>query len=656
MIRRHSRKMSTSGRLPFTMVSLDTETTGPDLFHGCRPFMVTACTDTGDTNCWEWDVDPQTRIPKVRDRDLNEIEDLISDADSLIFHNAKFDIRGLEMIGLKFSWDKVHDTLIASHVLDSAEDHGLKSLALRYLSVEDDDQNILKQSIRRARNMVRTKAWGHKKWRTADKGDPHFPMLKSAPPGVGWQAFDTWLPRAVALDQEYPSDHPWWTVCSDYGIMDAERTMALWLVFSEALEEEGLLDLYETRRKLLKITYEMEDRGVTLHLDRAKKARMTYINLAYEKERDCYTIGALSSLTNVRSPVQLQTTLFDQLGVEPITRTKAGWSTGANDLREMLLQEEPKSEPYKFIQSLLQYRELSKAVDYLESYMLGGIPYRIPSWLILHPGFNITGTATTRFSSSYPNAQNISKKEDLNLRDVFGPLPGRIWYAADYDNIEFRIFAYGSEDKNLIESFEAGVSMHLLISELLHPKMFKRLGPEKFKKTQEYRWVKNGDFALIYGGFPRTVDRTYRVPGAYDRIKRMLPKVDSFIGEKEEEARRNGYVEILGGYRLQVTEKPRKASNYYCQGSAGWVIILAMIRVAELLEKYKDHWMIMTIHDELVYDFPEPSGSKSGNLPKMRGIKRLMEQSGEDLGLPTPISVERIKTTWAQGEALKLGV
>ncbi len=235
----------------------------------------------------------------------------------------------------------------------------------------------------------------------------------------------------------------------------------------------------------------------------------------------------------------------------------------------------------------------------------GGIDTQ-DGWGILYPSFNPTGTATTRLSSHDPNAQNISKQEDFNLREVFGPLPGREWFAIDYSNIELRIFAYESGDKRLIEAFEQGKSMHLVIGQVLHPKLFDKLGPDGFAKAQQYRWTKNGNFSLIYGAGVKKANATYRVPDAYAKIRKTLPLIDDFIKRKSGEAARKGYVETLGGYRLQVPpNEPHKAANYFVQGSAGWCMILALIRVDEYLRTLGDNYrMTMTIHDELRFGLP----------------------------------------------------
>ena len=132
-----------------------------------------------------------------------------------------------------------------------------------------------------------------------------------------------------------------------------------------------------------------------------------------------------------------------------------------------------------------------------------------------------------------------------------------------------------------------------------------------------------------------------------------------------------GYVELLGGYRLQVPKgEPHKAANYFIQGSAGWAIQVAMNRIWEYLEPIPDYKMILQVHDELVFDFPLAEEGVNENI--IFHIADLMEMSGDDIGIPLPVEITRhnpnrtidikkksgevitLKTdSWAVGEHLK---
>src|SRR6187455_1410176 len=119
------------------MISLDTETTGVDLRHGARPFFVTTCDEAGEVTYWEWDVDPLTRQPDVPLEDQMEITKILKGADSIILQNPKFDKAALDSIGItEWDWGKVHDTLLAGHLLASNRPHNLTDMAMQYLGAD----------------------------------------------------------------------------------------------------------------------------------------------------------------------------------------------------------------------------------------------------------------------------------------------------------------------------------------------------------------------------------------------------------------------------------------------------------------------------------------------------------------------------------------
>jgi DNA polymerase I-like protein with 3'-5' exonuclease and polymerase domains len=629
------------------LLGLDTETTGSDLRHGCKPFYVSTCTADGRVVCWQWDVNPKTREPIIPQQDKDEIRDTIR-GKRVVIHNSKFDILALEAIGINV-WDlagEVEDTLPMSHALESAASHKLKDLCLQHLDITDDDQQALRDATNEARRIGRKLGW-----RIASESDPHFPAQKRAPK-EGWWVLDTWLPRAVAKAQRYPKSHPWWNVLDVYGSLDAVRVIGLYQHLYRWLKEEGLYPQYKWRKKLLPVFYRMESHGTTISQTRWKAAKNNFATLAATAERKAFKLAG-NKIDNLRSSKQLQGLLYGTWKLPATKATKEGYSTDADTLQGLLDILDKDSKPYLFIKNLVASRKCGKMGDYLEEYHAYGI--RIDSnqdWLKLYSTTNLTGTATTRVSKQNPNDQNVSKKEEYNLREIFGPMPGREWYSIDYNNIEMRIFAYESGDKRLIRAFESGQSVHMIIAQELWPEEVKRLGEEAFKETDLYRWVKNGNFALIYGASPRKADATYHRKGAYERIRKGLPLIDKFMQQKFSEGRRNGYVTTLGGYRLQVPhDKPHVAVNYFVQGSAGVIIQQAMPKVDAYLQSIgPEYKLIMMIHDELDFDFPR----KKANTSHIKHICHLMASSGNRFGIPTPVEAKRIRESWAHGEKLAI--
>lgn len=185
-------------------IAFDTETTGTDLRHICRPFFFTLY-DGNKIDNWWWRVDPLTRGVKVVKEDLEEMAQRFDDADEIVFQNAKFDIGALDSVGLEWKpewWDKTQDTLLSAHLLASGEPHDLTTLALRYLRVDIKKfEDALERVCKEARGIVRRK---YKDWRIADDEDPGLPSLKSSKKrqkktetGGAWK-WDMWLPCELA--------------------------------------------------------------------------------------------------------------------------------------------------------------------------------------------------------------------------------------------------------------------------------------------------------------------------------------------------------------------------------------------------------------------------------------------------------------------------
>lgn len=649
------------------MLAIDTETTGADLRHGCKPFYVSTF-DGKRSQSWEWDVRPKTREPIIPKKELREIRDLIMEAcegfedtldgvhqpdgPGLVFHNSKFDVLALERVGLDIpelvGWECIHDTHIAHHVVASEGPHGLKDLAILYLGVSVRDEKRLEEAVEEARRYAtkvnnRLVKRDHKPlYAIADKkGHPHYPAQKRAPDS-GWKVMDYWLPRAICIQEQRPESDPWYDILSIYADRDAERTWDLWQMFAEEIVDIEALHHYGVRRDLLEITYSMESRGVTVS---EKTVNLTKQKLAKKlKTSDRWLTK--EGLENPNSPQQVLS-WFSSRGCH-LENTK---KETLEDIRD---QDEDHSEAAIH---MLNWRALGKAVQYVDSYQDFAHMCGLPGYWSIHPTFNICGTKETRFSSKNPNAQNISKQETANLRSLFSPLPGRSWIAIDYENVEMRIFAAATGEPEVVAVYERGDSFHSLVCQLLYPDLWSECERKglKFKEVYKatlYQWVKNGNFSLIYGAGKKRADKTYHYPGAYDKIRRKFKHIDSFMRSKNAEARRNGFIVTEGGYRLEVPEgAPHKAVNYYVQGTAGWLMCLAMVNCYQYLQTQADSFMVMQVHDEIVFDVPSKRAKSMA-----RKLSDLMEAPGASLGLVTPVEATLINDNWAKGVALAQAV
>ena len=687
------------------MIAIDSETTGLDLRHGTKPYLVTTCDKEGKQRWWEWPVDPETREPKIPAKDKQEITATIKRAKFLVLQNPKFDFTALAAIGLEpregWPWHKVRDTLLAGHLLASNQPHDLTTMVLIYLGVNvKPHEDKIEQATKECRRLCQSKTTEYPTWQIAEKDRADMPSAKEKT----WK-FDMWLPRAMADARDLPEDHEYRTLCAEYANSDSETTMALYLRQRELLKERGLWRIYLERLKVLPIVYEMENAGVTISAKRLKELVADYTMESRKAARTCLSVassyGVKLTLPKSGNNNQLLELIFDEDKLA-LPAVKTSKKTGKPSLDKETLDHyeatlPEKSKAMQFIRALKGKRKRDTALQYMASYRKFWLPIGYlqckdlrflditSEWFRLHPSLNPTGTDTLRWSSQNPNEQNISKQAGFNLRYSFGPAPGREWYSLDAKNIELRLPAYESGETEQIELFEKPDeppfygSNHLLVFSILHPDKWDHDDPEGLLKAKKkyastwYSWTKNGNFAVQYGAVETsgTADRAYHVKGAQHRIQSRFQKGAELNRKMIEHAEEFGFVETMPdrtvdperGYPLLCTRtrwggiKPTVPLNYHVQGTAMWWMMKAMIRCYACLKKLNRERkpsqqikMIMQVHDEIVFDFPK----RSGNLAIVRRLARLMAKGGDDLvpRVPTPVSIERHSKTWSEGVTL----
>lgn len=664
-------------------ISLDTETTGLDIHHGCRPFIVTtARMERGEVvNSWfTWDVDPVTREPKIPEEERAEVQAWLDQADEIVLQNAKFDYKALRSIGIVWDWAKIRDTILASHLLRSDQPNDLTTAALLFLGISVQPyETKLKEAVKEARTAASSLPW-----RVAIKGLPELPSAK----GQLWSN-DYWLPRAVAKHFQYKEDHPWHTICEEYANSDSAVTLLLHQEQQRLIAEEGFQAIYAERLKLLPIIAAMEWHGITVNRERLDSLYEQYTAESKASGERCEAIaksyGVSLSLPKGSTNNSLRSFIFDTLGLKACKKSK---KTGEPSLDKTVLEDweahlPTNRKPFKFISTLRGKRKRDTAISYLDSYRRFWLPVEgEDDWFRIFPSLNPVGTSTLRFSSDNPNEQNASKKEGFNLRYCFGPLPGREWWALDAANIELRIPAYVAQEEEMVSLFERPNdppyfgSNHLLIFSILHPDKWDHDDPKGLLKAKEkydstwYSWTKNGNFAVQYGSVEQsgTADRAYHTPGAFRQIKKRFSKIhgpgglnESLIAFAEE----HGYIETIPdrslgwkrGYPLRCPRTqwgkilPTVPLNYFTQGTAMQWMSRAMVRCQEYLDRLngahlgRNYRMIMQIHDEIIFDFPA-LGAR--NYPKVKRLQRLMEQGGQDIGVPTPVKIVYHPNNWAE--------
>jgi DNA polymerase I-like protein with 3'-5' exonuclease and polymerase domains len=719
-------------------ISLDTEDTGLDFNHGARPFLVTICFENGEQNFWEWDIDPLKREVLAPEDDLEEIQYIVNQANTIVGQNIRFDVKALTYLykdyGMSFVWDweKVNDTLLAGHILASNQPHNLTDMALHYCGINIlPFEERIKDATKQARRMVRS---GFPAWKIAKEGllsgplkDPGsiqmMPSLKASSSGdtdKSWH-YDMWLPKAL-FNLGHHRDASWQTCLSDYANMDSAVTLALWRVQESHIYRRGLDKIYKERLKLLPIVHDMEVSGVTINKSKLDAIQEEYRASSEAAGNRCLSIAS-SMGYNLELPksgdnASLRTFMIEKLEL-PITKRSKTTGNPSFDKYVMsgYLATLPEGTSLEFVKALMHKRKRDTAVSFMDSYRKFWLPL-CDGYYRMFPSLNITGTDTLRWSSKNPNSQNIEKEpvEGRSLRYCFGPAPGREWWSCDAKNIELRIPAYEANEEEFIALFEKPDdppyfgSNHLLVAHILHPKLFEecrndqgivdgRIFKKKYASTL-YQWVKNGNFAHIYGAMDKadgtgTADRAYHVPGAQARINSRLRRIYGLNQHYIKIAEKYGYVETIPdrsidptkGYPLMCTRTehgeilPTVPLNYHVQSTAMQWMNKAMIRCSDKLREWNRSTgftgrICMQIHDELVFDFPkshthpredlDPAKksklvfyrkSEAGeiyldnrsNLFYIRQLQSLMEQGGQDIGIPTPVSCSYHEDNWEEG-------
>lgn len=678
------------------ILAIDTELTGLDWWHGARAFYVTTCTDDGTQYNFHWRVDPYTRKVTVVADDLRHIRELLDEAELVVGQNIKTEAHALHFAGLKggFPWHKTRDTMIAAHILASNLPRTLTDLVVQYLGddikpLEDD----LARSVQECRRQCGLKSFKeqHGEIAVAKKGRPDMPSAD----GQCWR-MDYWLPFEMAEILKLPANHVWRTDLANYSNHDSIYTLALWQAMEPLIHSRGDWNRFMENMEIARITFEMEQYGITRSRSRSEAMDDEFKTEEEKYSETCIAI-ARSMGYDLKMPngtgvnKSIKEFAFDVMKLPVVGWTDGGKSGNPQPSfdKDTMLEWSLTLEggQHRFVTALMNKRAYSSAITYLKSYGEYAVADAPGSDVErIHPSLNPVGTSTTRLSSNNPNGQNLSKGKELedgkqvaSVRKSFGPAPGREWYSLDYENIELMLPAYYSGEQSMIDLFEKPNdppyfgSYHLLNGSLIYPDLFWPLADKKgaFKekyKNSWYKHLKNFGFAQQYECGEKTGDAAAKRKGSFAKIVEGLPLLADAKRDTLAYARKHGIVRTFpdksvpgdNGYPLMVGRyengqvKATTPWNYKIQGTAGWAKKKAMIRVDRYL---KEQWkrekfngrMILDVHDELVFDFP---AGRRGNKDKIMEIKRLMEESGKDIGIPLRVSVSFHPVNWYDEEPI----
>ena len=417
--------------------------------------------------------------------------------------------------------------------------------------------------------------------------------------------------------------------------LDAWLAVSLAEPMREKVKSEGQLAVYEEIELPSSNTLAlMETEGISID---TKKLNALFETLSAEVSKiakEAYKI--IGKEINLASPKQLQTVLFDELGMTGTKTLKTGFSTNAAALNELF-----ELNGHPFLEKLLAHRDSTKLKQMVETLLKA-----VEDDSKIHTTYVQTGTATGRLSSENPNLQNIPIRNPrgAQIRDSFVASEGfEMLLTADYSQIEMRIMAHLSEDPGLIEAFIKGEDLHRFVGSRI-------FGVEPSAVTADMRsQVKAMSYGLVYGLSEYGLAKQLGLSNA-DAKQLMKDYFERFGGVRRylakvvEDAKAVGYTRTLHGRRrpfddlnssiFQVRENARRAAlNAPIQGTAADIMKLAMNAIhAEMSVLKLGSRMLLQVHDELVFEVAK------GELEVLR--KLVVEKMANVVKLSVPLDVQ----------------
>ena len=469
-----------------------------------------------------------------------------------ICQNGKYDISVMRSLGIKVE-NFYFDTMVASYIIDPDQKHGMDDLAEKYLNYKPITLSSL----------------------IGEKKDPS-------------KIYDVELEKL-----------------SDYASEDADITFQLYEILSKEIRKEKLEKVaYEVDFPLVPVLEDMEYEGVKIDKSALDSFSKELQKLITEYTQKIYKAAGLEF--NISSPKQLQTILFEKLGLASGRKTKTGFSTDARALENL------KGE-HEIVDLILDYRQVTK----LKSTYTDSLPNLINTKTgRVHTDFNQTVAATGRLSSLNPNLQNIPIRTEMGkeIRKAFVPRDKNyVLLSADYSQIELRLLAAICKDEALMKAFKSGEDIHRSTAALVF-----KIDPKDVTHDMR-RKAKEVNFGILYGIGPFGLKTRLGIPQSHakdiiDLYFKTFKNVRNYMDDSVKKAQEKGYAETLLGRRRFLRNinsnnrvvrqfEERVAINMPIQGTAADMIKLAMIKIYNELEKRKAKTkMVLQVHDELLFD------------------------------------------------------
>ena len=424
------------------------------------------------------------------------------------------------------------------------------------------------------------------------------------------------------------------------GVVKAVVTLLLSEKLREDMERLSVTRLYdEMEEPLLKVLAEMERTGVKVDFAQLADYTASLEKQLAETEARIRKMAGEPDL-NISSPKQIGHLIFEKLALDPKAKAKTGvrysWSTDEETLTAL-------ADRHPIINEILEYRAEKKL---LSTYIAPFPNLRSPVTGKIHTTFNQSLTATGRLSSSRPNLQNIPIRTERGkeIRKAFvSSFRDGVIMSADYSQIELRIMAHLSQDRHLLDAFNAGIDVHSMTA----AKIFKE-HPEDVTPEQR-RIAKTANFGIMYGISAYGLSQRLKISRA--EAKRIIddyfanfPAISAYINDVIAATREKGYVETLFGRRRYLPDinsrnttvrslAERNAINAPIQGTSADIIKLAMTGVSRRInEAGLKSRMVLQVHDELVFDACSSEAEE---------LKRIVVDEMENvIRLSIPLTVE----------------
>jgi len=416
-------------------------------------------------------------------------------------------------------------------------------------------------------------------------------------------------------------------------------------VVEEQLRAQGIWELATNLEfPLIQVLAGMEHNGILIDRGYLEKLNVDFGQKMSTLERTIQQIAGEEF--NVNSNVQLQRILFEKLTLPKTRRIKTGYSTDAAELEKL-------AGSHPIVASLLEYREVSKLKNGFSEMLLALID---PQSQRIHTTYEQTTAATGRLSSTAPNLQNIPIRGELGrqIRRAFIAPPGHVLLSADYSQIELRVLAHLCEDETFCQAFAQGHDFHATIAAKVY-------GVGSNDVTSAMRdQVKQFSYGIAYGMSTYGVSQRLGVEmdeaaSFVETYYAQFPKVRAFLTAQVEKAKIDGFTTTMFGrrrylpellssnYRLRTLGE-RMALNAPIQGSAADILKKAMISVDAALRREPIAKMLLTVHDELVFEVP------TDKLDRARALieKEMIEAADLRCGLAVEVHTG---INWADAHA-----